>query len=186
MIDRKLKVVLFKSRNKDNSDIEGFKERSISFLSDRCPEELGERFDKFVNKGLDGELSRFYYSVNARDNTKIVKSLQHYLIDHPNYDISSISQKLASIGAKKENRKESKWMFDFDEDISLLSEFMEDIMEVSDEIAIEPWKTPNGHAVVVSRGFDTRELLNKWQNVELKRDDLICIKWSTKGERLNG
>ena len=28
-----------------------------------------------------------------------------------------------------------------------------------------------------TKSFDTRELLQKWKNVELKRDDLLCAKW---------
>lgn len=39
-------------------------------------------------------------------------------------------------------------------------------------------QTPNGYGVVVDQRFDTRELLAKWTNVELKRDDLVCVEWA--------
>ena len=39
-------------------------------------------------------------------------------------------------------------------------------------------KTPNGYGVVVNQRFDTRELLTKWTNVELKRDNLVCVEWA--------
>ena len=45
---------------------------------------------------------------------------------------------------------------------------------------IKTYKTPNGYAVVVDQRFDTRELLEKWSNVELKRDDLLCYAWGKK------
>ena len=43
---------------------------------------------------------------------------------------------------------------------------------------VEVHKTPNGYGVVVDQRFDTRELLAKWTNVELKRDDLVCVEWA--------
>ena len=42
------------------------------------------------------------------------------------------------------------------------------------------YKTPNGYAVVVERGFDSRDLLSKYPFVELKRDDMLCVKWTEK------
>lgn len=43
-------------------------------------------------------------------------------------------------------------------------------------------KTPNGYAVVVDNGFDTRKLLEKWSNVSLKKDAMLCFAWKTKGD----
>ena len=62
--------VLFVSRNKDNVDVENFKERRKAFVSTRTPEQLKADFDFFKNQGQPGETSRFYYSVNARDEKK--------------------------------------------------------------------------------------------------------------------
>ena len=42
------------------------------------------------------------------------------------------------------------------------------------------YKTPNGYAVILEHGFDTRELLSKWKDVELKRDDMLCIAWNCR------
>lgn len=48
------KVVLFISRNKDNKDVENFKQRRFSFLisEERDGYDLGEEFTRFVNKGV--------------------------------------------------------------------------------------------------------------------------------------
>lgn len=41
---------------------------------------------------------------------------------------------------------------------------------------IETTKTPNGYAVVIKHGFDTRKLMDKWgSDVELKRDDMLFV-----------
>ena len=49
--------------------------------------------------------------------------------------------------------------------------------------------TKNGYAVLVDRGFDTRELLKKWPDVGLKKDDLLLVHWavncSNKKEEVN-
>ncbi len=102
MTNKNLKVVLFVSRNKDNKLLVGFKERKKNFLTTKEPEELQKEFNAFVNDGLVGEVSRFYISVNSRDNEKIQQSLQHYLLDN-NVDMSKIDSKIASIAAKPEN-----------------------------------------------------------------------------------
>lgn len=180
----KLKVVLFISRNKDNKDVEGFKKRSESFLSTKSTEELYEDFDSFVAKGVEGEFSRFYHHVNARDNDKIRRALLHYLIDHENVNMAALPQRVASIASKTENRAESKWLFDFDDELHLINDFVQDVRkEVPSHVEVVPHQTPNGHAVVVGQGFDTRELLERWEHVELKRDDMLCVVWMTKEGR---
>lgn len=49
-------------------------------------------------------------------------------------------------------------------------------------MSVKLHKTPNGYAVIVNQRFDTRQLLQDYQNVELKRDDLLCYSWDTKKE----
>lgn len=63
-----MKGVFFVSRNKDNKDVKDFKQRKISFLTDKSLDELKGKFDAFVARGVKGELSRFYISVNERNN----------------------------------------------------------------------------------------------------------------------
>lgn len=177
----KLKVVLFRSRNKDNKHIEGFKERRRSFVSTKTPKELMDSFDAFVEKGVPGEVSRFYHSVNARDNSKIRKALIHYLIDHEDFDVTKLPGKTASIASLTENAAEKRWLFDFDEEKHLIGDFLNDVrQEVPFGVDIIPHQTPNGYAVIVGRGFDTRELLKRWSKVDLKRDDMLCVDWKTK------
>ena len=53
-------TVLFKSRNKDNKDIQHFTQRIQTFLSDAPIETLNNQFDAFVEAGRHNELCRFY------------------------------------------------------------------------------------------------------------------------------
>lgn len=172
-------VVLFVSRKKDNKEKfgEDFKERRKSFITNKTIEELESTFFSFVAEGREGELSRFYYSVNARDPVKIHHQLLHFLIDSPDFNLCSINPKLAGIAAQKECALEKKWMFDFDiNDITKAEEFEYDLIKYC--FPITRYRTPHGFAFVINKHFDTRELMNKWaEDVTLKRDDLLCVDW---------
>lgn len=189
--DKPIRVCLMVARNKDNKDIEGFKERRKAFLTTKNVNELQDEFDYFVHCGNDNEFCRLYLSVNERDTQKIYKEFLHFLIDEPNFNLTHVQSKLAGIGAKKECALEKRWMFDFDcEDEDKLNEFRLDIFKYSDNGGttqfIRTFKTPHGYAVIVSNGFDTRELMEYWGDiVTLKRDDLLCVNWydpSKEGE----
>lgn len=180
-MENKLRCILFCTRNKDNKNINGFKQRSKTFLSRDSLSDIKKDFEKFANKGVDGEFSRLYISVNARDEEKVKKQLMHELIDN-NVDLAHIKSKLVSIASKSNCRLEKKWMFDFDsQDEQLLEKFIKDLSDTiqidKNDATIESHKTPNGYAIIVDKGFDTRELLKKYDFVELKRDDLLCIYW---------
>ena len=193
-----INVVLFVSRNKDNKDIKNFKERRNAFVTTRDKHDfrLIEDFNAFVRKGQPNEMCRMYFSVNPRSNEKTQKALLHQLIDEQ-YNMATMPQRIAAIDAKKENAADSKhlkWLFDFDpvegENLDeLVNAFVNDINHYHNNtrtknnekrlpINIDGYKTPNGYAIIVDQRFDTRELLQKWTNVELKRDDLLCAKWA--------
>lgn len=192
----KLNVVLFVSRNKDNKNVKDFKERRNAFVTTKNAEELFEKFSAFAREGLDGEMSRMYFSVNPRSNAKTFKALQHKMLDQK-FNLSSLPQRVAALAALKENAYDSqhlKWMFDFDpveglDTEKLLQSFLFNMKlcheltqtkchETRPKMTVETYKTPNGYAVVVDQRFDTRELLETWTNVTLKRDDLLCVGWS--------
>ena len=184
--DNPIHVVLFVSRNKDVKD---FEERRTSFITNQLmnSEYLATKFNTFVQQGVSGEMSRMYYSINARDDKKIHHQLLHFLIDEPDFNLCSISAKIAGIAALRECAAEKKWMFDFDiNSEEEVNQFVEDIKAIvsTDEspISIEVHSTPHGYAVITNRGFDTRELYKKWDEslVSLKRDDLLCCNWKTK------
>ena len=180
-MENKLRVVLFVSRNKDNKHLHNYTQRKKSFLTKKSVEELEETFMDFVNKGLNGEMSRMYLSVNLRDEKSVKRELMHELFDN-NVDLVKMESKLASLASKSRCATEKKWMFDFDsEDENLLNNFVSEL-EVLTELKPAVYKTPNGYAVVVERGFDPRELLSKYPFVELKRDDMLCVKWVKKQE----
>lgn len=185
--------VLFVARNKDNKDVEGFKERRRAFVTTKTVEELQEEFDMFVSGSQSGELVRFYYSVNSRSQEKTQKALMHRLLDEQ-FNMASMESVVASVAMKKEQAESKRWMFDFDGTTEQLPEFLSDLQKAVEEtsskqgktldVEVETHKTPNGYAVVVSRGFMTEELLKKWSKsetgeelVSLKRDDFLCVKW---------
>ncbi|GAB2023424.1 hypothetical protein RyT2_25000 [Pseudolactococcus yaeyamensis] len=178
-----LRVVLFVSRNKDNKNVDSFEQRKETFVSTRevgTPKMQAE-FERFVQAGVAGEMSRMYVSVNRRDNSKVVRELQHYLLDNPDTPVARLTLKLASLAAQKQNAAESKWLFDYDADKADLDKFLDDLVGCGlDKSEVQVHPTPNGAAVVVEHGFDTRHLLNKWEDVELKRDDMLLVKWETK------
>lgn len=190
----KLNVVLFVSRNKDNKHIENFKERKISFVTNKEFEEVKLQFQSFIDGGQMGEFSRMYISVNPRSNLKTFKALQHLMLDQE-FDLSTLPQKVASLAAKVENAYGDKqyWLFDFDpvegQDIEvLLTKFVEDLHiahattqtkkgQKRPPISVTLHKTPNGYAVLVNQRFDTRQMLQTYPNVELKRDAMLCYAW---------
>ncbi len=164
-----LRVVFFVSRNKDNKDIDGFKERKLPFLTSKTDEELINEFENFVQKGKAGEMSRFYASVNTRDENKIYKALLHYLIDNPDIKLQSITGKLASLASKPENKKTKRFLLDCDVEKSEFHSILEYLINMTNTEVFEAYKTINGYGIITS-DFDTRELLEKFPNVELKRD----------------
>lgn len=173
-----LYVVLFISRNKDNKNIENFKERKKAFVSSKSIEELKQEFLIFCNKGLKSEMCRFYISTNARDRIKINKALIHFLIDNPEIPTEDIPAMLVRIAARKENALEKKWLFDFDDnDEDNCNAFCNMINTIDPNVIITKYKTPNGFHVISNRGFDTRKLFENFPKVTLKRDDLTLIQY---------
>lgn len=66
-----LYVYLICSRNKDNKDIPNFKERAETILEYRENEDkVIDAFKSFAVKGLTGEQTRLYRSVNSRNEEK--------------------------------------------------------------------------------------------------------------------
>lgn len=170
--------VHFCSRNKDNKDLEDFKERRHSFLSTDI-EEAQKQFNHFVEDGRSGEFCRMYISVNTRDREKIKKGLLLWLINEPNPNLELIRAKLCGIAMKHENAETKKWLFDFDsDDVFELEKFKDELYDC--DVPHEVYKTPHGYAIITDHGFDTRELLKNRDYVTLKRDDMLCYKWKIK------
>lgn len=175
-----LYVYLMRSRNKDNKDISNFKEREKTILEYRQNEDkVIAEFKDFASKGLNGEQTRLYRSVNSRNEDKIREELIIRLLrDKPS--MTGLNRVLASVAQQICNRDESKWLFDFDEkDELLLDQFICDI-----PVNTESYETPHGYAIVCEHGFDTRELMEKWKDydITLKKDELLFLDMITKSE----
>jgi len=180
-------VILFTSRNKDNKHLEGFKERRESFLTNKSKEDLSERFKAFVNDGVEGEMSRFYISINSRNKERLYKKVLHFLIDNPTFNICSLPSKIAGLAAEHDCSDSKRWMFDFDMlNESLANDFCSDIKEIDNSVETEIHRTPNGYAILCSHGFDIRKLDGAWNSmsITLKKDDLLCVAWKTKDSKV--
>ena len=176
-----LYVYLMRSRNKDNKDIPNFKERVETILEYRENEDkVIEAFKSFATKGVPGEQTRLYRSVNSRNEEKIREELIIRLLrDKPS--MTQLNRTLASVAQQVQNRDESKWLFDFDiDDEKLADKFIHAIHSYSVTIPIkliEKYKTPNGYVIIIPHGFDTRVLMEKWKDydITLKKDELLFL-----------
>ena len=183
-----LRVVTFNSRNKDNKDIANFKQRSNSFLTTLSLDELQTQFEAFVKQGVAGETCRMYVSLNRRNNKSVIAGLMHKLIDEPNFPAQAIPQKAASVGELTSSRAESQWLFDFDGTKERHDIFVRQLTGIiarqgHDDMVVTDHRTKNGWAVIVSHGFDTRDLMRLWNDedeVSLLRDDKLCVAWANR------
>lgn len=182
---KKTYAVMFVSRNKDNREVKGFKERRMAFLSDRDPETLIPRFKRFVRDGVDGEVCRFYRSANPRDLEKARKKLIVALVEADSPDtLLRIEARTVSIAMTAECAAERKWLFDFDnENDDDLREFMSNVIHDGGFEEVSFYSTPHGFGVIAPHGFDTRSLMAKWGACcDLKRDAMAYFAMGT----LNG
>lgn len=181
-----LYVYLMRSRNKDNKDIPNFKGRVETILEYKENEnKIIEKFSDFAAKGVPGEQTRLYRSVNSRNEEKIREELIIRLLrDKPS--MTQLNRTLASVALQAQNRDESKWLFDFDvDDDKLALGFIDDITNYGFVFnQIEMYKTPHGYAIIVPHGFDTRGLMEKWKDydITLKKDELLFLDMITNGE----
>ena len=175
--DAPVYVILFVSRKKDNADVEGFTERRKSFISQQSIEELMPAFRDFVGKGVVGEVSRFYRSVNARDMDVVRKKLLHFLIEADDFNLCCVNSKVAGFAAQKGCAIEKKWLIDFDTtDLDKLTEFLSYISEKDETIEATINNTPHGRAIVLSHGFNSQDFTEKWGDIAtIKKDDLLFI-----------
>ncbi len=186
-----LRVVLFRSRNKDNKNrIEGFQERFESFLTREdirpghdlpCDSGVWWKFRSFVDQGRPGELSRMYISVNARDNRKTMKSLTEILVDaafdqtsdQGEIDMASIGRLVVSRAALPENAAEHHWMLDIDNrDEAVVKAISARLEEIDPDLISHMKRTPNGGHIICDHGFDLRRLGDLSGEFSLKRDGL--------------
>lgn len=181
-----LYVYLMRSRNKDNKDIPNFKGRVETILEYKENEDkIIEKFRNFAAKGVPGEQTRLYRSVNSRNEEKIREEfIIRLLRDKPS--MTQLNRTLASVALQIQNRDDSKWLFDFDvDDEKLAEDFKKDIKRFACDNSniffynyeIETHKTPHGYAIIAPHSFDTRELVEKWKDydITLKKDDLLFL-----------
>lgn len=171
----KMYVYVIRSRNKDNKNVPGFHERCKTMVMyEQDESKVYEEFKAFAAKGVPGEKTRLYKTVNARDEEKCRKELIIRLLN--NASLTKMRSTLASVCQQDKCRAESKWLFDFDsKDQKELHRFTMYIGQYTTVDTVR--ETPNGYAVVVNHGFDTRELFEIFKGVDitLKKDELLFI-----------
>ena len=170
----KMYVYVIRSRNKDNKNVLGFHERCKTMVMyEQDEDKVYEEFKAFAAKGVPGEKTRLYKTVNARDEEKCRKELIIRLLN--NASLTKMRSVLASACQQSKCRAESKWLFDFDsKDENRLQDFLEDVNHWT---STETYETPNGYAIVAEHGFDTRELFEKYKDMDitLKKDELLFL-----------
>lgn len=97
-----LYIYLIRSRHKDNNGIPGFKPRTRTILEyEENEEHIREIFADFAKKGLHGEKTRLYKSVNSRNEDKIRHNLTIRLLrDAPK--MPTINNTITSVAMKAE------------------------------------------------------------------------------------
>lgn len=175
-----LYVYLMRSRNKDNKDIPNFKQRDETILEYKENEDkIIEAFKSFAAKGLPGEQTRLYRSVNSRNEDKIREEFIIRLL-RDKLSMTRLNHTLASVALQVQNRDDGKWLFDFDVDDELLmNDFVHEIVMYSEIplLEIKVYKTPHGYAIIVPHRFDIRGLMEEWKgyDITLKKDDLLFL-----------
>lgn len=172
--DNNLFIILFYSRNKDNKGLKNYKQRRMSFVSRTgVTENIYEQFQLFVKKGVNGEMSRLYVSLNAYDSSRVQKQLQHYLLDNI-VDLEKLDAVIASLAAKTQPLTK-KCLLDYDGNMDDFYLFDNDVRLLVGDNYLESYNTVSGAGIVVKKSFDTRELLTKYPNVEFKRTGAMFL-----------
>jgi hypothetical protein len=201
--DDELYGVLFISRNKDNKDVQNFKPRRMAFTINDF-EKIYERkfqneFLAFRDSGVQGEFVRAYITVNSRDVDKTRKALICAMVNDEDVSLSHIQAKVCALSMEKGMNATKRWMFDVDtKDYEFVKQFIHELEEdygflkadtLDDFMKSDPTiegmyfkqVSPNGYAILVNKGFDTRNILKDREDVvTLKRDDMIIIDWDRK------
>lgn len=154
-------------RNKDNNNLSG-KELCIRHI---IKDEKDINILKYKASVIGFGVWRIYRTVNKRDFIRAKKALIHYLIDNEEkYFIESIWK---TILLKPENKAENKFLLDIDADYEKYKSVIEYLIKSNIDI-LEENKTPNGFHIITN-GFDTREIINKFDFLEIKKDALFFI-----------
>ena len=175
-----LYVYLIRSRNKDNKDVPNFKGRIETILEYKENEDkIIEEFKSFAAKGVPGEQTRLYRSVNSRNEDKIREEFIIRLL-RDKLSMTRLNHTLASVALQVQNRDDGKWLFVFEVDDELLmNDFVHEIAMYSEIplLEIEVHKTPHGYAIIVPHKFDIRGLMEEWKgyDITLKKDDLLFL-----------
>lgn len=185
------------ARYKDNpgmKDSERVTSRIATLVDEArtSPEQIDKILASMVARiGYPGQRLRFYKSLNLRDGDKLQRHLMHSLIDNE-MNMAKMPSKIVSLAMQPGCALEKQWLIDIDpledsqhEQPALFEiDFEETVFDIEHAVKshfpfdehdkIVRHATPNGYALVVPHGFDTRELINKFgAYVTVKKDALL-------------
>lgn len=169
-------VIMFKSRNKDNAGITDFHERTeMHWWSE---ENMEEKFADFVRRGVKGETSRYYISVNPRNLDRAKRLLIIKILQNDDFDIKKIENEIFSCAMDPSCALTKQWLLDFDSRNTGKFAFFRDYLNKIGDLYPQWFPTPNGFHVIIDHGFDTREMKELFPEVEIHRDNycLFCVK----------
>lgn len=186
-------VAFMTSRNKDNAGVSGFHTRSrtrlvefdewgdpkefVGMVKARCE----RMFHEFLHEGVLGETSRLYITMNPADEQKVMRELQHELIDGK-ITLHNIDSHLASLcmdprNASKTEEGGSWWLFDADCGEDEVSEAAFEMSQIIAETGrsstehIHVLPTASNHCIVTDMHFDVRDIVRRHHEIEFKRDN---------------
>lgn len=185
-------TAVFISRNKDNDGLAGYHAgRSLPFrvrvdedegrpdcanVIATARDALDREFLDYVNspERTDGETVRMYVSLNAADESKVLRALQHMLING-DVTLGNIDSQLVSLIGSPQCALTDRWLFDVDGSW----DEVEDVAGQVRELIAVSGRDPEGHvecvptrhngSVVTDMGLDVRPVLAAHPSVEFKR-----------------
>lgn len=186
-------VAFMVSRSKDNAGIPSFHTRSRtklveldewddpSIFVDMVKARCEHMFYEFLDEGVVGETSRLYITMNPADEQKVMRELQHELIDGK-ITLHNIDSHLASLcmdtkNALKPESGSSWWLFDADcggVEVTEATDEMSQIIAATgrdSEGHIHVLPTASNYCIMTNMHFDVRKITERHPDIEFKRDN---------------
>lgn len=155
-----------------------------AFLSDKSDKDLLERFRTFVSGVPERSICRLLISVNRRDNDKIMEELQIQLIKQKNVVATDVNRLITGIAGQPgmaESRDKQRLV-----NINTNTYSSQEITEMKRHIFykginysdMKAYDAPESHQLVLPRGFDNREFIEQWPDVQILADGMYCLSFT--------
>ena len=116
---------------------------------------------------------RVYRTVNERDPQKALKMFQHELLDNKVLP-ENFEQKWKSVLLNPENKTSRNFLLDLDTSNGSIYSMLVEYLLGNNIKVFDSNTTPNGYHVV-TEPFDTRQVVNLFKDLEVKKDSLFFL-----------